>query len=96
MKTLLEIVPDATGYMVENATSYKRLDDKGKIILSLRRKDTSSEWKDTTAVEREKMEAVAAQERAIREARYALIKAKETLDTIDADDYFDDDDKIYT
>nr|DAR14278.1 MAG TPA: hypothetical protein [Caudoviricetes sp.] len=96
MKTLLEIVPDATGYMIEHAVSYKQLDDKGKIILSLRRKDTSSEWKDTTAIEREKMEAVAAQERSIKEARYALIKAKEALDAMDADDYFDEDDKIYT
>lgn len=54
----------------DNATSYKRLDEKGNVLLALRRKDTSSAWQDVTALEQEKAAAIATQARLLRELRH--------------------------
>lgn len=51
----------------DNATSYKRLDEKGNVLLALRRKDTSSAWQDVTALEQEKAAAIAAYARLTKE-----------------------------
>lgn len=51
----------------DNATSYKRLDEKGNVLLALRRKDTSSAWQDVTALEQEKAAAIAAHARLTKE-----------------------------
>ena len=51
----------------DNATSYKRLDEKGSVLLALRRKDTSSAWQHVTALAQEKAAAIAAHARLTKE-----------------------------
>lgn len=66
----------------DNATSYKRLDEKGNVLLALRRKDTSSVWQDVTALEQEKAAAIAAHARLTKELQRLSTLGEDSEDTL--------------